>query len=302
MPVRLMPVAPGQGASAFLFVQLQRLGARGHKPLGKALPLFLLVNISKIYISVFFLKRISKCYNDVMEIEWGGFFGMYDLQEWRHVFKLDPNKEISDERLEKICESGTDAVIVGGTDGVTLENVLDLMARIRRYTVPCVLEVSSIETVTPGFDLYFIPTVLNSSDPNWITGLHHQAVKEYGDLMDWQEIVMEGYCIMNKDCKAAQLTSANTELSDEDVTAYAMMAEKMFQLPIFYLEYSGRYGDIELLAKVKKVLNNTVLFYGGGISTTDQASEMSRFADVIVVGNAIYDDFEQAIETVKSVR
>jgi putative glycerol-1-phosphate prenyltransferase len=237
-----------------------------------------------------------------MEIEWGGFFGMYDLQEWRHVFKLDPNKEISDERLEKICESGTDAVIVGGTDGVTLENVLDLMARIRRYTVPCVLEVSSIETVTPGFDLYFIPTVLNSSDPNWITGLHHQAVKEYGDLMDWQEIVMEGYCIMNKDCKAAQLTSANTELSDEDVTAYAMMAEKMFQLPIFYLEYSGRYGDIELLAKVKKVLNNTVLFYGGGISTTDQASEMSRFADVIVVGNAIYDDFEQAIETVKSVR
>jgi putative glycerol-1-phosphate prenyltransferase len=227
---------------------------------------------------------------------------MYDFQEWRHVFKLDPNKEIPDERLEKICESGTDAVIVGGTDGVTLENILDLMARIRRYTVPCVLEVSSIETVTPGFDLYFIPTVLNSSDPNWITGLHHQAVKEYGDLMDWQEIVMEGYCIMNKDCKAAQLTSANTELSDEDVTAYAMMAEKMFQLPIFYLEYSGRYGDIELLAKVKKVLNNTVLFYGGGISTTDQASEMSRFADVIVVGNAIYDDFEQAIETVKSVR
>ena len=57
--------------------------------------------------------------------------------------------------LEKICESGTDAVIVGGTDGVTLENVLDLMARIRRYTVPCVLEVSSIETVTPGFDLIF---------------------------------------------------------------------------------------------------------------------------------------------------
>ena len=49
---------------------------------------------------------------------------MYDFREWRHVFKLDPNKEISDDKLEKICESGTDAVIVGGTDGVTLENVL----------------------------------------------------------------------------------------------------------------------------------------------------------------------------------
>ncbi|TXK89569.1 geranylgeranylglyceryl/heptaprenylglyceryl phosphate synthase, partial [Parageobacillus sp. SY1] len=66
---------------------------------------------------------------------------MYDIRQWRHVFKLDPNKEISDEQLERICESGTDAVIVGGTDDVTLENVLELLARIRRFSVPCVLEI-----------------------------------------------------------------------------------------------------------------------------------------------------------------
>lgn len=225
---------------------------------------------------------------------------MYDYHEWRHVFKLDPNKEISDDRLEKICESGTDAVIVGGTDGVNLENVLDLMARIRRYTVPCVLEVSNMETVTPGFDLYFIPTILNSADTKWITGLHHEAVKEYGEIMDWQEIIMEGYCILNGECKAAKLTSAHTEVTLDDVKAYAMMAEKMFHLPIFYLEYSGEYGDAELVADVKKVLEQTTLFYGGGISGPKQAAEMSKFADVIVVGNAIYEDFESALATVKS--
>jgi putative glycerol-1-phosphate prenyltransferase len=227
---------------------------------------------------------------------------MYDFREWRHVFKLDPNKEISDEQLERICESGTDAVMVGGTDGVTLEKVLDLMARIRRYTVPCVLEVSSIDVVTPGFDLYFIPTILNSNDTKWITGLHHQAVKEFGEIMDWEEIVMEGYCILNEDCKAAKLTSANAHASTEEVKAYAMMAEKMFHLPIFYLEYSGRYGDVEVVAEVKKTLEETVLFYGGGISTLQQAAEMAEHADVIVVGNAIYDDIEQALATVKSVR
>jgi putative glycerol-1-phosphate prenyltransferase len=227
---------------------------------------------------------------------------MYDVHAWRHVFKLDPNKEILDEQLEKICESGTDAVIVGGTDGVTLENVLDLMARIRRYTVPCVLEISNIETVTPGFDLYFIPTVLNSTDIKWITGLHHQAVKEFGEIMDWGEIVMEGYCILNNDCKAAKLSSANAQLTIDDVKGYAMMAEKMFNLPIFYLEYSGKYGDLQLVADVKKVLNNTKLFYGGGISTPEQAAEMAKHADVIVVGNAIYDNFDLALETVKSVR
>lgn len=227
---------------------------------------------------------------------------MYDFREWRHVFKLDPNKEISDDRLEKICESGTDAVIVGGTDGVTLENVLDLMARIRRYTVPCVLEVSSIETVTPGFDLYFIPTILNSNDANWITGLHHQAVKEFGEIMEWEELVMEGYCILNGDCKAAKLTSADADKSIDDVKAYAMMAEKMFHLPIFYLEYSGQYGNPEVVAEVKKSLEKTVLFYGGGIATEEQATEMAEHADVIVVGNVVYENFEQALATVKSVR
>ncbi|MBM7654229.1 heptaprenylglyceryl phosphate synthase [Neobacillus cucumis] len=227
---------------------------------------------------------------------------MYDIREWRHVFKLDPNKEITDDQLEKICESGTDAVIVGGTDGVTLENVLDLMARIRRYTVPCILEVSSIETVTPGFDLYFVPTILNSCDPKWITGLHHQAVKEFGEIIDWDEFFMEGYCILNEDCKAAKLTKADARLTREDVKAYAMMAEKMFQLPIFYLEYSGKYGEPSLVAETKKVLKKTTLFYGGGISTFEQAAEMAQHADVIVVGNVIYEDFQTALETVKAVQ
>src|SRR6476620_7503744 len=137
---------------------------------------------------------------------------MYDVREWRHVFKLDPNKRISDNHLERICESGTDAIIIGGTDGVTLEKILDLMARVRRYTVPCVMEISSVETVTPGFDLYFIPSVLNSTDPNWMMKLHQKAVKEYGLLLNWDEIFVEGYCIMNPECKAAQLTKADTEL------------------------------------------------------------------------------------------
>lgn len=223
---------------------------------------------------------------------------MYNIRDWRHVFKLDPNKPISDESLEKLCESGTDAVIIGGTDGVTLDDILNLMARVRRYAVPCVLEISSIETVTPGFDLYLIPTVLNSTDVKWVTGLHHEAVKEYGQLMNWDEFLIQGYCILNNECKAANLTGANTDLTKEDVAAYAMMAEKMFHLPIFYLEYSGSYGDPAYVAETKKTLENTVLFYGGGITNRSQAEEMAELADVIVVGNIIYEDIDAALETV----
>lgn len=223
---------------------------------------------------------------------------MYDVQEWKHVFKLDPNKVLSDDALEKICESGTDAVMIGGSDGVTLENVLDLMARVRRYTVPCVLEVSNLESVTPGFDLYFIPTVLNSSDPKWITGLHHEAVKEHGDLMNWEEILAEGYCIVNPDCKAAQLTNANTDVTQDDLIAYARMSERLFHLPIFYLEYSGVYGDPSVVSAVGKELSNTTFFYGGGINSKEKAEKMSEHADVIVVGNVIYDNLTEALKTV----
>lgn len=224
---------------------------------------------------------------------------MYDVKEWRHAFKLDPDKEISDEALERICESGTDAVIVGGTDGVTIEKVLDLMARVRRYTVPCVLEISNLESITPGFDLYFIPTVLNSPDAKWIVNLHHQAVKEYGEIINWDEILVAGYCILNENCKAAKLTKANTLLTKEDAVAYAGIAERMFHLPIFYLEYSGTYGDKDLVAAVKKSVSQTTVFYGGGISTLKEAKEMAEVADVIVVGNALYDNLEDALQTVE---
>ncbi|MEH7347260.1 heptaprenylglyceryl phosphate synthase [Gottfriedia acidiceleris] len=227
---------------------------------------------------------------------------MYDYSQWNHIFKLDPNKEISDDELEKICESGTDAILVGGTDDVTLDATISLLVRIRRYAVPCILEVSNLEAVTPGYDFYFIPTVLNSNDPKWIIGMHQQAMKEFAHLVHAEELVMEGYCILNEDCKAAKLTSAVTDLSVEDIVAYAEVSEQLLKLPIFYLEYSGTYGSPQVVEEVSKVLNKTKLFYGGGISSTQQAIEMKQFADTIVVGNIIYENLQEALLTVKAVK
>lgn len=227
---------------------------------------------------------------------------MQDYKDWRHVFKLDPNKPITDHELASLCQSGTDAVIVGGTDGVTFDNTIDLLSKIRRFTVPCILEVSTLEAVSPGFDYYFIPTILNSPDAKWFKDLHHKAVKEYEKLLNWEELVMEGYCILNEHSKVAQLTRAHTNLLDEDVIAYATLAEKMFQLPIFYVEYSGQYGDPQLIEKVARKLTKTSLFYGGGINSSEKAHEMAQYADTIVVGNAIYENFERALETVGAVK
>jgi len=224
-----------------------------------------------------------------------------DINKWSHLFKLDPAKEISDEDLELVCESGTDAVIVGGTDNVTLEGVLDLLSRIRRYAVPCILEISTMDAITPGFDYYYIPMVLNSREKKWMMDIQHHAIKQYVDVMEYSEILFEGYCILNEEAKVFQHT--NSYLPDEgDVLAYAYMAENVFHLPVFYMEYSGKYGDPALVEKVKNQLDQTRLIYGGGIETVFQAREMKEHADIIVVGNVIYTDIKKALKTVKAVK
>lgn len=225
-----------------------------------------------------------------------------DYKTWRHAFKIDPAKELSDEDVETVAESGTDGIIIGGSDGVTVENVLDLLARFRRYSVPLALEVSTVESVTPGFDYYFIPTVLNTADSKWFNGLHHEALREYGHMMNFDEVVTEGYCIMNPDCTAAKVTGVDRIPDEEDVQAYARMAEHLFSLPIFYLEYSGQYGDPAIVRSAKELLSNTRLFYGGGIGTVEQAKEMAAIADTVVVGNVVYDDLKAALKTVEAVK
>lgn len=226
---------------------------------------------------------------------------MIETEDWRHVFKLDPDKNITDANLEALCESGTDAIIVGGTQGVTFDNTIDLLSRIRRFALPCVLEISNREALVPGFDHYFIPIVLNAANPKWLLDPHLEVIKELGTLIPWQHISTVGYCVLNPDSSVARLTESRTELGHEDVIAYARLSEHLLGLPYFYLEYSGCYGDAELVQSVHRVLKQegkAHMFYGGGISTKEQAEVMLQGADTVVVGNLIYEDIEAALSTV----
>ena len=68
------------------------------------------------------------------------------------------------------------------------------------------------------------------------------------------------------------------------------------------MEYSGAYGDVEMVKATAEVLTNTKLFYGGGITSVEQAKEMAAYADTVVVGNIIYDDLQAALKTVNAVK
>ncbi|CAI8714895.1 Heptaprenylglyceryl phosphate synthase [Brevibacillus sp. IT-7CA2] len=227
---------------------------------------------------------------------------MIDYRGWRHTFKLDPDKTIDDEALETICESGTDGIIVGGTYGVTYDNTLELMSRLRRYAVPAVLEISSLDAVVPGFDSYLIPLVLNAGDPDWIFAPHVSGLQAFGAYIHWDEIITEGYIIANPDAGVAHLTKARPIADASQAKAYAQVATNICRLPIVYMEYSGTYGDPAIVKAAKAGAGEAHLFYGGGIRNPEQAAEMAAIADTVVVGNVIYDNLAAALATVKAVK
>lgn len=226
-----------------------------------------------------------------------------EIRSWRHAFKLDPDKAIDDQALERICESGTDAVIIGGTQNITYDNTLDLLARVRRYAVPCVLEVSNAQAIVPGFDHYFIPIVLNAGRADMLLEPHMQAIKELGSTIPWSEITPIGYCVLNQNSAVGQLTQSKTQLEVEDILAYMKLAYNLLHMHSFYIEYSGVKGDTDLLQQlheryVRQDLEDLQLFYGGGITNQKDAHTYQQYVHTIVVGNQIYEDLDGALSTV----
>lgn len=212
-----------------------------------------------------------------------------DYRGWRTILKLDPARELSDERLAEVCSWPLDAVIVGGSGGYGSAEVSVLRDRVRRYAFPLGLEVSDPDALCPDFDLYLVPLVLNSREVDWVVGLQQAALKRFGSMVDRGRMIGEGYCILNPDATAARIAHARTELETADVVAFARLAQDLLRLPIFYVEYSGVYGDSRVVSAVRAALDDTLLWYGGGIRTPQQAGEMAAAADAIVIGNAVYD-------------
>jgi phosphoglycerol geranylgeranyltransferase len=211
--------------------------------------------------------------------------------EWDHIVKIDPDKDLADgETFEDVCATGTDAIEIGGTTGMTEEKMTAVVEATTRYDVPVFQEPSSPDVVVEAdaLDGYLIPTVFNADDAFWVTGAHKEWVRMESSL-DWDRTHTEAYIVLNPDSAVAQYTQANCEQRPEDVAAYAAVAEQMFGQEVVYVEYSGTFGDPETVAAAADAIDDATLFYGGGVHDYDTARTMGDRADVVVVGDLIHD-------------
>jgi len=211
-------------------------------------------------------------------------------KEWVHVTKLDPDKQLRTGDIDAIAASGTDALMLSGTLNVTQENLSSLLKQVKAYNLPLVMEPAGPEAVlTDGIDYVFVPSVMNTTDIQWIVGKHRTWVQQQKRTIPWDTIVPEAYIVLNPDSSVGKVTKALCDLKAEEVAAYTTVADRYFHFPIVYIEYSGIYGNPAIVQAASEVLDKSILYYGGGINSAERAAEMSRYADTIVVGNAVYD-------------
>ncbi|MCD1294503.1 geranylgeranylglyceryl/heptaprenylglyceryl phosphate synthase [Methanocella sp. CWC-04] len=223
---------------------------------------------------------------------------MIDWRKWRHITKLDPDKPITPKDVAAIVDSGTDAIMVSGTQNITKENVANLVGMLKEYSIPKVLEPANIDGLRDDLDFIFVPSIINTDVSFWIMGAHKEWVQHY--KVDWDRIIPEAYIVLNPRSAVAIVTKAKTDIPVKEVAAYAECADRFFHFPVVYIEYSGTYGDPAVVKAVKEKLDKSVLYYGGGINSREKAEEMAKYADTIIVGNAVYENggIEKLKETV----
>ena len=154
-------------------------------------------------------------------------------KDWVHVTKLDPDKQLKPGDIDAIAASGTDALMLSGTLNVTQENLAALLKQVKTYDLPLVMEPAGPEAVLmQGIDYVFVPSVINSTDVQWIVGKHRAWVQVQKGKIPWDSIVPEAYIVLNPESSVGKLTKPSANLTPEEVAAYTTIADHYFHFPI----------------------------------------------------------------------
>jgi phosphoglycerol geranylgeranyltransferase len=210
-----------------------------------------------------------------------------------HMTLLDPDKQdpaAAASLAKSAVDMGTDAIMLGGSTGVTQELLDETVFQIKAAVdVPVILFPTTASAVSLKADAIYFMSLLNSNNPRYITGEQMKAsaaIKKSG-----LEPISMGYIIVEPGMEAGQVGEANLIAKDDIKSAvgYAVAGE-LLGMDLIYLEAgSGAPEPVpaEMIAAVKQTLDIPLLV-GGGIRDASKAgAAVKAGADIIVTGTVV---------------
>jgi phosphoglycerol geranylgeranyltransferase len=224
---------------------------------------------------------------------------------------LDPDKQTADEagRLAaSAARSGSDAIMIGGSTGVTQDQVDATVLAIKAAAgLPTILFPASAANLSRHADALYFMSLLNSRDTRLIVGEQRRAaplVKKWG-----LETIPMAYLVVEPGMRAGEVGHADPIPRSEPETAvgYALAAQ-MLGMRLVYLEAgSGAPEPVPtaMIAAVRRAID-IPLVVGGGIRSAEAAGNVARAgADIVVTGTVVErekdgETLRRIIEAVKA--
>ena len=222
-----------------------------------------------------------------------------------HMTLIDPAKQdlrVAGDISRAAEAAGTDAMMVGGSTGVTQENLDGTVDEIKKHcSLPVIYFPSGANAIAKDCDAIYFMSMLNSRNVRNLTGEHWRGapvIKRLG-----LETIAMGYVVVEPGMKVGEVGEADVVLRDDISRAvgYALTAE-YFGMALVYLEAgSGAPAPVpvDMVRAVRENVGIPIVVGGGIVDPSDARSLGAAGADIIVTGTLVENgDFERPLREV----
>lgn len=229
-----------------------------------------------------------------------------------HFTLIDPDKQElkkAGELAQKAKESGSDAVMVGGTWGDAYgEKLNGTVNGIKKAGLPVILFPNSAQQLSPDADALFFMSLLNSRSPQYLIEEQMKGsllVHKYG-----LEPLSMAYIIVESGATTGAAWAGDVKPIPRGKPEFAVgyaLAAKYFGMKFIYLEAgSGAKETVpkEMIGVVRKAIgNDMLLIVGGGIRDGKTAREkIAAGADIIVTGTIAEENSDKLKEIIEAIK
>ncbi|MCS7129176.1 MAG: geranylgeranylglyceryl/heptaprenylglyceryl phosphate synthase [Candidatus Caldarchaeum sp.] len=222
-----------------------------------------------------------------------------------HMTLIDPinvSVEKAGELAKYMGESGSDAIMVGGSTVHTQEHLDTYIKQIKRMTdKPVIIFPNNVQSISRYADAIWFMSLLNSVDWYYIVGAQLQGaltVKHFN-----LEAIPMGYVVFGHESTVAAMGRVlPLSPNHREVAACYGLAAQYLGMRFLYLEAgSGASSPLPAatISAVKKTVEIPVIV-GGGIRTAEDAASVAEAgADIIVTGTAVEKSLDKLPEIIR---